>query len=49
MVESFFDKHLLLPQEASVESYASMLLFNPLFSIKIYSNMEKEEEETNGQ
>lgn len=44
MVEYFFDKHLLLPCDASVESYGSMLLFDPLLSIKIYSNMELEEE-----
>jgi hypothetical protein len=44
IVESFFDKHLLLPPEMSVESYASMLHFDPLFTIKIHSNMELEEE-----
>jgi len=43
MVEFFFDKHLLLPPDASLESYATMLSFNPLFSMKIYSNKETEE------
>lgn len=38
MLEYFFDKHLLLPNDPCVESYGSMLLFDPLLSIKIYSN-----------